>query len=135
MHIWLKLQILFADSGYWRRIACKLVNGVQGVFRVHAQQEARNVARARIVRAIAHPTRMFLADELARHGRKCVCQLTAMIGADTSTVSRHLSVLRNAGILIDTKEGAQVFYELAFPGAAQLLDCVDCFVRAAERVD
>ena len=52
--------------------------------------------RAGILKAMAHPTRLFLAEELA-DGPRCVCELTDMVGADISTVSRHLSVLRNAG--------------------------------------
>lgn len=97
------------------------------------QDEARNAARARIVRAMAHPTRLFMVDEIAQHGRMCVCELTAMIGADMSTVSRHLAVLRNAGVLNDSKQGAQVFYELAFPGMARFLECVDSLMQESAR--
>jgi len=75
------------------------------VFRVDTQREARNVPRAWMVSAMAHPARVFLVVELARHGRKCAGQLTTMFGADTSTVSRHLALLSRAGILIDTQEG------------------------------
>ncbi|RPJ48319.1 MAG: transcriptional regulator, partial [Candidatus Latescibacterota bacterium] len=52
-------------------------------------------ARARIIKAMAHPTRLFIVDELAR-GERCVCDLAEMVGADVSTVSKHLSILRNA---------------------------------------
>lgn len=97
--------------------------------------EVRNAARARIVRALAHTTRIFLVDELAQHGRKCVCELTAMIGADMSTVSRHLTVLRNAGILSDEKQGSQVFYRTTLSGVTCLLDCVDALVRETLRRD
>ena len=55
-------------------------------------------ARARIIKAMAHPTRLFVVDELSR-GEKCVRELTEMIGADMSTVSRHLSILKEAGII------------------------------------
>ena len=53
-------------------------------------------ARARIMKALAHPTRLFLADELSK-GERCVCELTEMVGADVSTVSKHLAILKNAG--------------------------------------
>ena len=57
------------------------------------QTHDRYAARATIVKALAHPTRLFVVDELSRHGRRCVCELTEMIGADMSTVSRHLAIL------------------------------------------
>jgi len=41
-----------------------------------------------------------------------VCELTRLVGADMSTVSRHLAVLRVAGLVIDEKRGLQVFYRL-----------------------
>ncbi|HPM11343.1 MAG TPA: metalloregulator ArsR/SmtB family transcription factor, partial [Paludibacter sp.] len=53
-------------------------------------------ARAKIIKAIAHPSRLLIIEELQRQER-CVNELTEMIGADTSTVSKHLSVLKNAG--------------------------------------
>ena len=66
-------------------------------------------ARARIIKAIAHPTRLFIVDELSR-GERCVCELTEMIGSDMSTVSKHLSLLRTAGIVQHDKRGSQVYY-------------------------
>ena len=41
-----------------------------------------------------------------------MCELTGMVGADISTVSKHLSVLKNAGIVQDEKRGLQVYYSL-----------------------
>ena len=55
--------------------------------------------RAKIIKALAHPTRLFIVEELSKN-EKCVCELTAGIGADISTVSKHLSVLKKAGIVI-----------------------------------
>ena len=60
--------------------------------------QAKFQLRAGILKALAHPTRLFIVDELSR-GERCVCELTEMIGADVSTVSRHLSLLKNAGIM------------------------------------
>ena len=66
-------------------------------------------ARANIVKALAHPSRLFIVDMLNNQSRT-VGELTEMIGADTSTVSKHLSVLKNAGIIEDEKKGTTVFY-------------------------
>lgn len=81
-------------------------------------------ARAEIIKALAHPTRLFMVDELSR-GERCVCELTEMIGADISTVSKHLSVLKQAGVVEDEKRGLQVWYSLKVPCILNFLDCVE----------
>jgi len=86
-------------------------------------------ARARIIKAMAHPTRLFIIDELARSGRRCVCELTEMVGADTSTVSKHLSILRNAGIVEGKKQNAQVFYSLRVPCMLDFFGCVELVIK------
>ena len=80
--------------------------------------------RARIIKAIAHPSRLFIVDQLSR-GEKCVCDLTEMIGVDISTVSKHLSLLKKAGIVMDRKEGLQVFYSLKTPCIMRFFECVE----------
>jgi len=86
--------------------------------------QARLEHRARILKALAHPTRLFIVDELSR-AERCVCELTEMIGADVSTVSRHLSILKNAGILQDEKRGLQVFYSLRISCLPGFFGCVE----------
>lgn len=73
---------------------------------------------------MAHPTRLFIVDELSR-GERCVCELTDMVGADISTVSKHLTVLKNAGILRDEKRGSQVWYSLRCPCVMSFFNCVE----------
>jgi len=80
-------------------------------------------AKARIIKAMAHPTRLFIVDVLSRK-EQCVCELTEMVGADTSTVSKHLSILRAAGIVQDDKRGLQVFYSLKVPCILNFFGCV-----------
>ncbi|MBN1867536.1 winged helix-turn-helix transcriptional regulator [Candidatus Sumerlaeota bacterium] len=84
--------------------------------------------RARIVKAMAHPTRLFLVDELSK-GERCVCELTEMVGDDISTVSKHLAVLKNAGIVSDDKRGAQVFYSLRVPCVLNFFSCVESVLQ------
>ena len=90
-----------------------------------AQTQAKYEARARIIKAMAHPTRLFIVDELARVGEKCVCELTEMIGADMSTVSKHLSQLKQAGIVEDEKRGSMVFYRLRVKCILNFFECVE----------
>ncbi len=89
-------------------------------------------ARAQILKVLAHPTRLFLVDVLSR-GERCVCELTALVGADMSTVSKHLAMLRSAGILAAEKRGMQVFYRLRMPGVLRCSEYAgEVMVRSAE---
>lgn len=94
-----------------------------------AKARAKFEARAKVVKALAHPTRLFIVDELAR-GERCVCELTEMIGADISTVSKHLSVMKQAGLVADEKRGLMVYYRLKTPCLTGLFDCVEGVLRA-----
>lgn len=86
--------------------------------------------KANVIKAMAHPTRLFIVEELAK-GERCVCELTAMVGDDISTVSKHLSVLRQAGIVADDKRGSQVFYTLRVPCVVNFFSCVEGVLNPA----
>ena len=83
-------------------------------------------ARAAVFKALGHPTRLQIATEL-KSGARSVTELTAVVGADTSTVSKHLSVLRDAGIVIGAKAGTTINYRLA-------CDCLGGMLNSAESV-
>ncbi len=82
--------------------------------------------RAKIIKALAHPARLLIIDELAKQPL-CVCDIREHIGTDLSTVSKHLSVLKNVGIVKDERRGVQIFYSLRCP-------CVSSFITCAEQV-
>jgi ArsR family transcriptional regulator len=88
------------------------------------RERARYEARATVIKAMGHPTRLFIVEELSR-GERCVRDLTEMVGVDVSTVSKHLSVLKNAGIVGDDKRGSQVFYTLLVPCVLNFFSCVE----------
>jgi len=90
--------------------------------------QARYEARANIVKALAHPTRLMIVDELAK-GERCVCGLQQLAGGDLSTISKHLSVLKNAGVVKDSKRGLQVFYSLRCPCLANFFTCIEGILR------
>jgi DNA-binding transcriptional ArsR family regulator len=79
---------------------------------------------ARVFKALGHATRLFLVRELGR-GERCVQDLQRLVGADISTVSKHLAVLREAGVVRDERRGNQVFYSLAAPCVLDFMDCVE----------
>ncbi|MBN1164231.1 MAG: winged helix-turn-helix transcriptional regulator [Candidatus Krumholzibacteriota bacterium] len=93
-------------------------------------------ARARILKAMAHPSRLFIVDTLAGQER-CVQELAGMLEVDVSTVSRHLSVLKNAGLVKDEKDGTKVFYRLSVPCVLNFFSCVESVLetRAREQAD
>ena len=87
-------------------------------------------AQAKVMKALAHPTRLFIVKELSR-GERCVCELTDMVGADVSTVSKHLALLRGVGVVRDDRRGTQVFYSLRCACALSFFTCIDEVLQAA----
>ncbi len=86
-------------------------------------------AKAKILKAMGHPTRLFIIEELAR-GEKCVCEFVDIVGHDFSTISKHLSVLKQAGIVADEKRGQQVFYSLKVPCVLNFMGCIEAVIKS-----
>jgi ArsR family transcriptional regulator len=103
-------------------MATKIIGGEEG--KMTSLVKTQHEERAKIIKAIAHPTRLFIIEELDK-GERCVGELTEMIGADASTVSKHLSVLKNAGLVADEKRGNSIYYHLRVPCIMQFLGCVE----------
>ncbi len=80
--------------------------------------------RTTVMKALAHPSRLLMVEALSA-GEQCVCDLQALVGADMSTVSKHLSLLRAAGVVLSEKRGQQVFYRLRVPCLLSFFSCVD----------
>ncbi len=93
------------------------------------QRKAHLEARAQVLKALAHPSRLLIIEELETTER-CVCELTEMVGADISTVSKHLAVLRQAGLVQDDKRGNQVYYRLRVPCILKFFDCVESVLES-----
>lgn len=94
-----------------------------------AHARAKFDARARVLKALAHPTRLFVVDELSR-GECCVAELVEMVGIDTSTMSKHLAVLRTVGLVQDEKRGSQVYYRLKVPCVVGFFGCIERVIRS-----
>jgi ArsR family transcriptional regulator len=83
----------------------------------------RYIYMATVMKALAHPTRLFIVDRL--HEKPCnVSELTAMVGMDISTISRHLAVLRQVGIIGSRKQDNQMIYSLLCPCVLDMYKCV-----------
>ncbi|MBU2511235.1 metalloregulator ArsR/SmtB family transcription factor [bacterium] len=85
--------------------------------------------QARIIKALSHPSRLMVVEELAK-GKRCVSELTELVGSDTSTVSKHLSVLKNAGLVFVEKKGTTVFYNLRMPCILDFFNCIESVIEA-----
>lgn len=79
--------------------------------------------RAGTLKALAHPSRLLMLEALAE-GERCVCDLRQLVDLDLSTVSKHLSLLREAGLVADERRGNRVYYRICCPAAAELLAAV-----------
>lgn len=92
-------------------------------------EKTKYETRTKVLKALAHPTRLKLVDVLSEHDEVCVCDLTDAIGSDMSTVSRHLAQLRNAGIIESEKNGQMVFYRLRVKCLTSLFSCIESVLK------
>ena len=90
-----------------------------------ASDRSRYSPRARLAKALGHPTRLWLLDLLQQE--HCVLDLTATVELDQSTVSRHLAILEAAGLITHRKQGTMNFYRAA-------CNCVEGFFACFEPV-
>lgn len=82
--------------------------------------------QAKVIKAMAHPLRIAILDFL-KDSDRCVCDIAEHVNSERSNVSRHLSVLVNAGVLESRKEGIKVFYRLKAPCILKFFSCItDC---------
>jgi DNA-binding transcriptional ArsR family regulator len=76
---------------------------------------------ATLFHLLSHPARLRILDEL-RRGEACVCHLQTVLGRPQAYVSQQLRVLREAGAVIDRKDGLLVYYRVADQQVEQLLE-------------
>jgi len=77
--------------------------------------------KAAILKALGQPTRLRIIEYL-RDGERCVCKIFPAISGQQSNVSRHLAVLKEAGLVSDRREGVSVFYRTKDPSIYKILD-------------
>ena len=90
--------------------------------------------QAEVINAMAHPVRIAIIDFL-KDGEQCVCDIAAHIGSERSNVSRHLSVMVNAGILEYRKDGLKVIYKLKCPCILDFFSCITGVLKQQFRED
>lgn len=109
------MEIFLVIFGYLRKYADML----------HRKLSKNKAAlRAIVIKSLAHPSRVLLVDSLSE-GEMCVCDLAEVVGSDISTVSKHLAVLKAAGLVDVEKRGLNQFYRLNCPCLGEFFRCVD----------
>ena len=84
--------------------------------------------KAQVLKALAHPTRLALT-ELLMDGELCVCELIESLGLEQAIISKHLQVLRKAGLVVSRKDGLNIYYKIACPCIKKLLSEITTTIR------
>ena len=84
----------------------------------------RRKNRAAVFKALAHPTRIRIVEALAER-EHCVCELVDLVGDDPSTISKHLTIMKSAGIVTNDRRGTSVYYNLKMKCVPGFMECVD----------
>jgi len=79
---------------------------------------------ANLFSALGHQSRLLIVKALAEK-EHCVCELKEIVGSEMPTVSKHLSVLKNAGIVDSRKQNNMVFYRLIYPCVMEFIKCIE----------
>jgi ArsR family transcriptional regulator len=74
-------------------------------------KEARNQT-LEVLRALGHPLRLELIAHIAARGPICTCHLQEVLGCNQPTVSKHLAILRRAGLITGRREGRWVYHSV-----------------------
>jgi len=88
-----------------------------------SDQRADYKYEAAIFKALAHPSRLHMLSALKK-GKLCVCELQKLVGADISTVSKHLKIMRENGLVNYEKDGNFIYYKLQMPCVIDFIDCI-----------
>jgi ArsR family transcriptional regulator len=87
----------------------------------------------KILQAIAEPTRLAIVRQLAATGEVCACDFTDCCGVSQPTVSHHLKVLREAGVVSCERRGTWIYYRLESKAAVRVAALGHLLAAGAER--
>ncbi len=85
--------------------------------------------RAQVIKALSHPLRLEILEALQPGEEKCVCDLVAELGYAQPVISKHLAVLKSAGLISARREGTKTFYKLQTPCVKEFLACIDGILK------
>lgn len=91
---------------------------------METREKERLRLKADVFKAMGHPIRLGVVEFL--HNREmCVCDIVEHVGTGMSNVSKHLSILKKAGIIADRRDGLKIMYRLTMPCAVEFMKCVE----------
>jgi ArsR family transcriptional regulator len=93
------------------------------------KNQQRYEARAKVAKALAHPSRLMMLDLLA-NTEMSVTAITEAVGLDQSTVSKHLAILKETGLIDARKEGTTSFYRLTCGCLGGFFSCLETIVAS-----
>jgi ArsR family transcriptional regulator len=85
---------------------------------------------ANLIKALAHPTRMQILEVIYTEGESCVCHLEARLGQRQSYISQQLAKLREAGLVVDRREGLNVYYGVVHNELEDLIGVIKQFIKS-----
>jgi DNA-binding transcriptional ArsR family regulator len=88
--------------------------------------------QAAVLKALGQPTRLQILD-LLKGGERCVCEIFPAINQEQANVSKHLSILKQVGILESRKEGLRILYRIRTPEILNLLTGVSKLLKTQAR--
>jgi ArsR family transcriptional regulator len=93
-----------------------------------ADQKRMYKLMAEVISAAGHEIRLAILDYL-KEGEQCVCDIADHVDANRSNVSRHLTVMLNAGLVAQRKDGLKMMYSLCTPCILNITSCVTGVLR------
>jgi DNA-binding transcriptional ArsR family regulator len=96
---------------------------------IKAKTRKQYEARANIAKALAHPSRLLILD-LLQEREMCVSELTEQVEADQSTVSKHLAILREAGLVEARRKGASSYYRVSCSCLSGFFSCIEAVLQS-----
>ncbi len=85
--------------------------------------------KAEMFKALAHPIRLKIMELLLK-GERSVGDIVKKIGSEPPNISRHLSILKRAGLVFDVKKGQNVYYSAKNPCVDEITTCIRSFLKA-----
>jgi DNA-binding transcriptional ArsR family regulator len=101
-----------------------LTKEANGETEMDPHEKERLRLKAEVFKAMGHPLRLGVIEFL-QSGEMCVCDIVEHTGTGISNISKHLSVLKKAGIVNDRREGLKIMYSLTMPCAMDFARCVE----------
>ena len=121
----------YIGGGRARGVRCRLAALTDRELPVRIAEESATLSgalerEADVLRALAHPIRLAIVDELSV-AEECVCHLSHLLARPQPYISKQLAELRDAGLVLDRREGTRTYYRLGDSRVLQVLGTLRAF--------